>query len=58
MNYPPNVNLRAIGVEDEDLHITAGLIDAGVDEEGQQQWLGNSHQWEKYESLVQEYELS
>lgn len=58
MNYPPNVNFRSIGVEETDPHEQAGLINTGVDEEGEIQWLGTSQQWDKYEELTKEYELS
>lgn len=57
-NYPPNVRFKEIGVEESDLHELAGLVDAGIDEDGEQQWLGNSQQWEKYEELIKQYELS
>ena len=51
MNYPLNVKLKRIGVEECDLHEIAGLMDGGIDEEGQIQWIGTKQQWERYEEL-------
>lgn len=37
---------------DHNLHELAGLIPAGIDLEGDQQWLGTTKQWKRYESLA------
>ena len=36
----------------EDLHAVAGLIDVGLDEDGNVEWCGTKKQWNKYEELV------
>lgn len=37
----------------EDLHILAGLVAVGVNEDGDMEWLGNKLQWQKYEDLLE-----
>jgi hypothetical protein len=50
-NYPPNYE-----VEDttEDLHALAGLVDVGLDEDGEVEWQGSREQWKKFEQLNDE----
>jgi len=35
-----------------ELHEEAGLVPAGADEEGNNQWIGTDKQWQRYEELI------
>ena len=35
----------------EDLHEKAGLVPAGKDEDGEQEWLGTQEAWDRYDEL-------
>ena len=37
---------------DFELHEEAGLVPAGVDEEGNNQWIGTDKQWQRYTELT------
>lgn len=37
--------------EDYDLHIQAGLEPAGINDDGEQEWVGDNTQWEIYDKL-------
>jgi hypothetical protein len=36
---------------DNHLHLAAGLIDSGKDEEGRTEWIGTDRQWQTYKCL-------
>jgi hypothetical protein len=65
MSHPANTNLQEWYYEhmsaadriDFELHEQAGLIFAGVSEEGQAEWLGDplNRQWEEYEKLREDF---
>ena len=38
--------------EEQDLHEQAGLVDTGIDEDGDVMWCGTDVQWKKYEELL------
>lgn len=37
-----------------DLHEVAGLLSAGLDEDGDMEWIGSAKAWQRYEELVNE----
>lgn len=37
-----------------DLHEQAGLVRAGVNDEGEQEWMGTDERWKEYERLLEE----
>ena len=39
--------------KDHQLHLDAGLVPAGLDEEGEQMWTGTNQEWERYEHAVE-----
>jgi len=54
---PPDKTYRQLE-GDDDLHTQAGLVDVGVDEEGEIQYIGTRSQWSKFEQLTNSYENS
>ena len=42
--------------DNEDLHSLAGLLDGGVDEDGNIEWIGSKEAWNKYEELLKTQE--
>lgn len=41
-------------IDMKDIHEIAGLVPAGKDEDGEQQWLGTDRNWAKYRKLVED----
>lgn len=45
---------RAVELEEQDyqFHVEAGLVYAGKNEDGENEWIGDERKWERYEELV------
>ena len=60
--HNPNLPINRQDVEDYepeiDLHLQAGLVDAGIDNDGEMEWIGTDEKWKRYNKLVEEYENS
>ena len=54
----PDSNSITINMCNHDLHLEAGLLRAGKDEEGRETYLGNDEQWKKFEELEAESIMS
>ncbi len=55
----PNIPVDKQGIDDVeyvDLHIEAGLVDGGQNEDGEIDWIGTKAQWKEYERLVNNQE--
>lgn len=37
------------------LHMFAGLVSAGMNEDGEEEWIGNDKQWNLYNRISEEY---
>lgn len=37
------------------LHMFAGLVSAGMNEDGEEEWIGNDKQWQLYNKISEEY---
>lgn len=48
MDYSKDYNNLPV---EEDLHIQAGLVDVGIDEDGFTMWQGTDAQWQDFERL-------
>lgn len=57
MYYPANFDPRDLNgmseweLDDYQDHIEAGLIDSGINKDGEIDWIGESQEWDKYEEL-------
>lgn len=54
----PNLPLNHYGADEAEelcLQEQAGLVDGGLDEDGQQEWIGTDKDWDNYERLSQEH---
>ena len=40
--------------EDTDLHLLAGLMDGGLNGDGDIDWIGTDEQWDRYEELCEQ----
>jgi hypothetical protein len=54
MSHPTNeliAEMKQEAEQEKDLHEQAGLIKAGLNEDGEQEWIGTDEKWRFYEQL-------